>query len=335
MAVRVDIPSKPKNTADSDSTIPRGSQFWRRVYGAPYWLLFFALLFLFIGHSINTNEDYRLAWQYVRGNHFSWILDTISCNTGGTCPETYSPTPPAIDGISMTIVLAISSYAIAFFIGLIIGIIRANPPKAPLNRQNLVQRFFGLLYVLFYNAITFYVEFMRGIPSIVFVLMAAFVFLPAARDALNTGIIQTLGLPRITLRSIDPITGVLALAIIYSAYLSEVFRAGIQSIGKGQIEAARSLGMTYVQTMRLVVIPQAIRTVLPPLGNDFIAIIKDTSLLTILGTNEITQLSRKWVGTTFKYPETFFILSVIYLFMTIIGSLFVQWMERALRRHER
>lgn len=335
MAVRVDIPSKPKHRDEYEGLPRRGSQFWGRVYGAPYWLMFFALLFVFIAHSINTNEDYRNAWQYVRGNHFAWILDTISCNTGGECPETYSPTPPPLDGISMTIALAISSYTLAFIIGLLIGIIRANPPKAPQHRQNIFQRLLGLLYVLFYNVITFYVEFMRGIPSIVFVLMAAFVFLPAARDALNTGIIETLGLPRLQIRSIDPITGILALAIIYSAYLSEVFRAGIQSISKGQVEAARSLGMTYVQTMRFVVIPQAIRTVLPPLGNDFIAIIKDTSLLTILGTNEITQLSRKWVGTTFKYPETFFVLSVIYLFMTVLGSLFVQWMERALRRHER
>lgn len=335
MAVRVDIPSKPKNRDEFDGVPRRGSQFWGRVYGAPYWLLFFALLFVFVGHSINTNDDYRLAWQYVRGNHFTWILDTISCNAGGACPETYSPTPPPIDGISMTMALAVLSYALAFVIGLLIGIVRANPPKAPVNRPNILQRALGLVYVLFYNVITFYVEFMRGIPSIVFVLMAAFVILPAAREALNEGIIQTLGLPRLQIRSIDPITGILALAIIYSAYLSEVFRAGIQSISKGQVEAARSLGMTYVQTMRFVVIPQAIRIVLPPLGNDFIAIIKDTSLLTILGTNEITQLSRKWVGTTFKYPETFFILSVIYLFMTILGSLFVQWMERMLRRHER
>ncbi len=335
MAVRVDIPSRPKNVNDADPPLRRGSQLWGHVYRAPYWLLFFFLLFLIVGYNIHTNADYQSAWQYVRGNHFTWVLDTISCNFGGSCPESYTPQAPQLDGISMTIVLAVSAYAIAFVMGLLLGIVRANPPKAPLHRPNLLQRALGLLYVLFYNLITFYVEFMRGIPSIVFVLMAAFVILPAVRESLNAGLVAALGLPRIQLRSIDPITGVIALAIIYSAYLSEVFRAGIQAVSKGQIEAARSLGMTYWQTMRLVVVPQAIRTVLPPLGNDFIAMIKDTALLTILGTNEITQLSRKWVGTTFKYPETYLILSVIYLSMTILGSLLVQWMERALRRHER
>jgi polar amino acid transport system permease protein len=335
------VAAKPKNDKSKIDPLAEEARrrsrykFWSRIYRAPYWLFVFFLLWLFVVISINSNEDYRQAWEYVRGNYFEWITDTISCNTGAGCPEDYETTPPAIDGIVLTLAFAFVSYALALVIGLLIGIVRANPPTPPLTFTSPIRQLRSGLYVVLYNLLTFYVEFMRGIPSIVFILLAAFVILPAARDALNEGIIANLGLPEIRIRSIDPIMGILSLAIIYSAYLSEVFRAGIQAIGKGQIEAARSLGMTYFQTMRLIVVPQAIRAVLPPLGNDFIAIIKDTALLTILGVNDITQLSRKWVGTSFKYPETFLVLSMIYLTMTVIGSLLVQLMERMLRRHER
>ena len=329
---------KPKNELDllTDEARRRSNYtFWSRIYSAPYWLLAFFLLWLFVVVSINQNEDYRDAWRYVRGSYFAWLTDTLACNTGGDCPADYETTPPAIDGIVLTLGFAFISYTLAVIIGFLIGIVRANPPKPPLTRITPLKQFQSGMYVVFYNLLTFYVEFMRGIPSIVFILLAAFVILPSLRDSLNNGIIATFGLPELRIRSIDPIMGILSLSIIYSAYLSEVFRAGIQGIGKGQIEAARSLGMTYFQTMRLVVIPQAIRAVLPPLGNDFIAIIKDTALLTILGVNDITQLSRKWVGTSFKYPETFLVLSMIYLTMTVIGSLLVQFMERTLKRHER
>src|SRR5690606_30847412 len=106
------------------------------------------------------------------------------------------------------------------------------------------------------------------------------------------------------------------------------FRAGIQSIEKGQIEAARSLGMNYLQTLSYVVLPQAIRRVLPPLGNDFVAMIKDSSLVAILGVNDLTQLAKVLSGASFRYLETYTTVALIYLSMTIVGSLLVRYIER-------
>jgi polar amino acid transport system permease protein len=129
----------------------------------------------------------------------------------------------------------------------------------------------------------------------------------------------------------DAGTAIAGLSLVYGAFLSEVFRSGIQSIAKGQMEAAKSLGMSWFQAMRYIVVPQAIRRVLPELGNNFISMIKDTSLVTILGTDEITQIARKVSGSNFLYRETYAVLSLIYLTLTITGSLLVQWLERSLK----
>ena len=111
---------------------------------------------------------------------------------------------------------------------------------------------------------------------------------------------------------------IIALGFGYGAYEAEVFRAGIQSIGKGQTEAARSLGMTYLQAMRFIVLPQAIRRVLPPLGNDFIACLKDSSLATVLAVNELTQLGRMLRASNFRVLEVFNVMAFLYLSMTLL-----------------
>jgi len=122
--------------------------------------------------------------------------------------------------------------------------------------------------------------------------------------------------------------GILALAISYGAFSAEIFRAGIQSIGQGQMEAAQSLGMTYFQAMRLVILPQAVRRVLPPLGNDFIAMLKDSSLISALGIRDITQMGKLYSASSFQYLSTYNIVAVLYLTMTIMLSLIVRFMER-------
>ena len=113
-----------------------------------------------------------------------------------------------------------------------------------------------------------------------------------------------------------------------SHYLAEVFRAGIQSIHRGQMEAARSLGMSYFQAMRHVVLPQAIRVVLPPLGNDFIAMLKDSSLISVVALPEILQQGRLWVSRTFRAFEGYNTVALFYLVMTLILSLLVRFIER-------
>ena len=122
------------------------------------------------------------------------------------------------------------------------------------------------------------------------------------------------------------------LAMGYAAFEAEVFRAGIQSIDKGQMEAARSLGMNYVQAMRYVILPQALRRVLPPLGNDLIAILKDSSLISALAVNDITQLGKKFRARSFSSFEAYNTMAFLYLSMTISLSMLVKFIERKTSR---
>ena len=121
---------------------------------------------------------------------------------------------------------------------------------------------------------------------------------------------------------------IFALTIGYSAFISEIFRAGIQSIGRGQMEAARSLGMSSGQAMRYVILPQAVRNVLPPLGNDFIAMLKDSSLVSVLGVQDITQLGKVYSASTFRFFETYNVVAYLYLVMTVGLALVVRVIEK-------
>jgi His/Glu/Gln/Arg/opine family amino acid ABC transporter permease subunit len=134
-----------------------------------------------------------------------------------------------------------------------------------------------------------------------------------------------------------PITlrAIIALAVTYGAFLAEIFRAGIQSVGHGQTEAALSLGMSRGQAMRYIILPQAIRNVLPALGNDFVAMVKDSSLVSVLAVRDITQIARLYAGRTFRFREAYITLAVMYLTLTIMLSFLVRQIERRLRRHAR
>ena len=129
--------------------------------------------------------------------------------------------------------------------------------------------------------------------------------------------------------------GITALAVIYGAFLAEVFRAGIESVPAGQTEAARSLGLNGGQAMRHVVLPQAVRNVLPALGNDFIAMLKDSSLISVLAVRDITQMARLHAGSTFRFRESYLVLTFLYLSMTIALSLILRWYEKRLRQNAR
>ena len=122
------------------------------------------------------------------------------------------------------------------------------------------------------------------------------------------------------------------LAVIYGAYMAEIFRGGIQSIPPGQSEAGRSLGLSRRQTMKSVVLPQAMRAIIPPMGNDFIAILKDTSLLSVLGALEITQRARQFSASTFKFREGYFVSAFIYLVLTLSLSVLLGVLERRMTR---
>jgi polar amino acid transport system permease protein len=181
------------------------------------------------------------------------------------------------------------------------------------------------------------VEIVRGVPMLVLLLYIAFVVAPALILGLNwlgeqltefgLGLLGE-GLTSLRVRDLDyAARAIIALVIAYSAFLSEIFRAGIESIERGQIEAAHSLGMSRWLALRLVILPQAVRRVLPPLGNDFIAMLKDSSLVSVLGVPDITRLGDTFATSTFRYFETYNVVAFLYLSMTIVLTLLVRWLE--------
>ena len=229
-------------------------------------------------------------------------------------------------GIVLTIRVSLISYAIALVFGLFAGLGRISKNK------------------ILSNLATLYVELIRGIPIIVLIFYIALVGVPAIVKSIN-GVGESLiesefvfignFLAGISIRDIpSEWRAIIALSVTYGAFLAEIFRAGIQSVGRGQSEAARSLGMSLGQAMRYVILPQAIRNVLPALANDFIAMVKDSSLVSVLAVQDITHLSRKYTGSSFRYREAFTILTILYLSITLTLSLLVRTMERRLRQDD-
>ena len=171
----------------------------------------------------------------------------------------------------------------------------------------------------------FYISFIRGTPLLVQVYMV-YLGLPQVGQSL-----EALGAPEwladaFVLSAVP--SGVLALSVNYGAYMTETFRAGIQSIHPGQREAALSLGMTPAQCMRRIILPQALRVVIPPVGNDFIAMLKDSSLISVVALPEILQQGRLWVSRTFRAFEGYNTVALFYLVMTLVLSLLVRFIER-------
>lgn len=220
-------------------------------------------------------------------------------------------------GVIRTIQLTVVGYLLALVFGLIGGLGRVS--KNP----------------VIYTIATLYVEIVRGVPLLVVLLYIAFVlapqlsiFLTSAADTLNMPFLADFSL----ILRIDFMRGALGLAIGYGAYLSEVYRAGIESIARGQMEAARSLGMSYGQAMRYVILPQAVRIILPPLGNDFIAMLKDSSLVSAIGAlpvdAELTLRGRMYSASTFKSFETWNSVALLYLILSLSLSVVVRYIER-------
>lgn len=180
----------------------------------------------------------------------------------------------------------------------------------------------------------FYIEIIRGVPILVLLFYIAFVGAPALVFSWNfiTAPLTEAGLiEKMTVRDFPLIwRAAIALMIGYSAFIAEVFRAGIQAVDSGQIEAAKALGLSGWQRFRLIVFPQAIRTILPPLGNDFIAMIKDSSLVSVLGVADVTQMGKVYAAGSFTFFETYSIVAYIYLILTIGLSLALRTLERRL-----
>jgi len=223
-------------------------------------------------------------------------------------------------GLSITIKTTLIGFIIALFLGLITGLGRLS--------NN----------VFFRNLATLYVEFIRGVPMLVLMFFIAYVAVPATVNGMNAigHWLQSIGWswlanPLLALenKAIEMnVRAIVALSVTYGAFLAEIFRAGVQSVSKGQMEAARSQGMSASQAMFYIILPQAIRNVLPALGNDFVAMLKDSSLISVLAVRDITQVARLYGGRSFRYDEAYMTLVILYLSMTIVLSRRVRQDER-------
>ena len=205
-----------------------------------------------------------------------------------------------IQGVAMTLYLTIGSFIVATFMGLFIGLARVSKKTVASNLAAL------------------YIEFIRGIPMLVFLFTVALVLVPDFADLIDQ---PSRAIPM-------AVRGGFALSLFYAAFIAEVFRAGIQSVPRDQSQAGTALGLTDGQVMRKIVLPQAVRNMLPALGNDLISLMKDTSLVSVLAVRELTQMARLYSGTSFRFRESFFVLMVIYVVLTLGLSLMLRWYER-------
>ena len=221
-------------------------------------------------------------------------------------------------GITITIFVTLVGFTLASVIGLLVAVLSLS-------------RFLILRQIA-----RFYVEIIRGVPILVLLFFIAFVGAPALVSAINVlASPLTGGEPLLMVRDISLLwRAVLALCIGYSAFIAEVFRAGIQAVDKGQIEAASALGLSPFQRFRLIIMPQAIRTILPPLGNDFVAMVKDSSLVSVLGVADITQMGKVYAAGSFLFFETYSIVAYVYLLLTISLSIALRRLELRLRQRQ-
>lgn len=233
----------------------------------------------------------------------SVLIDKGEFISPGDTLGSYKQWKPGLLVIGLWITLKISVLATIFgvIIGILSGLMRIS--------DNPALRWTSIVYV----------ELIRGSPLMVQILIWYFVLGTLINDLLSAyGIGQ---IPALWY-------GVASLACFAGAYVSEIVRAGIQSIHRGQTEAARSLGMTYAQSMRYIILPQALRRILPPLAGQFISLIKDSSLLGIIAIRELTKAAREAVTATLQPFEVYILLGLLYLVLTFTLSMYVQHLER-------
>jgi polar amino acid transport system permease protein/polar amino acid transport system substrate-binding protein len=208
-----------------------------------------------------------------------------------------------IAALGKTLLLCLLSLVFAMIIGLIFSLMNVGK-----------NRFFNLIG-------TIYVDAVRGVPLIV---LAYFIYfgVPVA--------IKMMGVQGFRLSALQ--AGTIALAMNCGAYMAEIIRAGIESVDKGQMEASRSLGLNYGKSMRLVVLPQAIRTMIPSIINQFIITLKDTSILSVIGFPQLTNMGKTISGNTFKSLETWAIVGIMYMIVIVALSKAAKKVERRVNR---
>jgi polar amino acid transport system permease protein len=301
---RSSLPGNGVLTTNARANPQKRNILIQRLARAPWWLLIIMAGVLLFIIAVADSNTYQLAWGEVR------------------------------TGIWTTIWVTVVAYTIALFLGLVLALLR-RPSQS-------------LLYnTLVYQPATVVVEVIRGIPTLVLVFYITLALVPqliilanglGARmlenDHTALGIAERLA--ALNVRDIPTVyRAILGLAVSYAAFLSEIFRAGLDSVGVGQREAARSLGMTQWQILRYIVLPQAIRNILPALGNDFIAMLKESSLVSIVGVRDITRAGQTFAAATFTFFQAYNIVAITYLVLTLSLSMLVKGIEIYLTRGRR
>lgn len=273
----------------------------QRLSRSPWWLLVTLGLVLAFIVNVADSTTYQQAWGEVQ------------------------------KGIWTTIWVTVTAYALALMLGLILALLRRPSTSIAYN-------------LLVYQPATVVVEIIRGIPTLVLVFYITLAFVPQIVGMLNE--LGTSMLANDTrwpdlaqwMRSLSPRDiptvhrAIVALAISYAAFLSEIFRAGLDSIDIGQREAARSVGMTEWQILRFIILPQAIRNILPALGNDFIAMLKESSLVSVVGVQDITRAGQSFAAATFTFFQAYNVVAITYLVLTLTLSMIVKLIENYLGR---
>ncbi len=215
-----------------------------------------------------------------------------------------------VNGLKITFIVTIGALILGVIIGLIIAIIRVSHDSVVGKKPNFILRFLNSISKI-------YLTIIRGTPMMVQLLIMGFVVM----------------VPQTEFQCI--VCGIVTLGINSGAYVAEIARSGIMSIDAGQMEAGRSMGFNYVQTMWYVIIPQAFKNILPALGNEMITLLKDTSLVSVIALRDITKQAQNIVSLTYQAYVPYISLAVIYLVIVIIMTQLLGVLERRLRKNER
>ncbi|MGJ3239148.1 MAG: amino acid ABC transporter permease [Anaerolineae bacterium] len=299
--MRVVNPLTTEELTQSRPNPQKSNVIIQKLARAPWWLLAILSLALALVIAVADNTLYSTAWRDIQ------------------------------TGVVTTIRVTLIAYSMALLMGLVIALLRSPSDSVLYN-------------IFIYQPVTFYVEIIRGIPTLVLLLYIVLALIPQGiglsndlgdwllgQEIMLNGFSAYIAELRVRDIGFEP-RAIVALSISYSAFLAEVFRAGIESVDKGQREAAYSLGMSKWQVSRHIVLPQAIRNILPPLGNDFIAMLKESSLVSIVGVDDITRLARNFNAATFTIFPAYNIITMTYLILTLSLSMFVKAIETYLGR---
>ena len=213
-----------------------------------------------------------------------------------------------IEGVGTTIVVTACALVIGVILGVLVATVRTAHDRQRIGGRNPVLGFFNAIFKV-------YVTVIRGTPMMVQLLIMGFVIFKSSRNF--------------------TMVGALTLGINSGAYVSEIIRGGLMNLDRGQSEAGRSLGLGYIDTMRYIVIPQAFKAILPALGNEFIILLKDTSLITVIGGKELVHAAQGIVDRTYEAMYPFFGAAAVYLVLVMIFSWLQGKLERRLRQSER